>query len=666
MNRSEVSPNWHPICRRILPVLAAVLLCLYGAFRSVSLDDFDSYSFALALDRFDLASQQPQPPGFPVYIFLGRCLRAFTGDAVSALTWLSVLSGALAALAVFAIGVAIASSSGKQAASSGFCAALLASLLVALVPMGWLTACKALSDSLGLAMILLALWLLLTRKRPVGLALGGLVAGLALGVRPQNALPLGLLSIVYGVQVATKSRPFWHLLLVAGGAAVGTLVWLWPTALADGGLPAYIAHVQAHAEHVRAADSLWGMNLPPDAALWARARAFGDTFLSATVGLGVFLPWDLAGWICALLWAAFVAVGLARAGWRRWETWGLAAWTLATVAQVFFLENLDRPRLMLPILPPLALLVAQGWAHVTRPRWLAPATLAVVATALLAQGAPLAAQLATIPSPPAQATAYVLAHYPPGTTLIATAGSFRAVQVELPDYRQAYLYRFDPQAVRDAHVAGLRYVVIFDRDQFTSDALDVLSDGGRLVTLEERMFVRDRRVHTQHDQVRVQVLTPADLIPPEALALPADGCLDIGGDDDGRYLGTGWFRPEDVGGTRGRWAGETVAATVRLVLPQAGAYTVTLRALAYPAGQTLSLQAGTQSTKPVALSQGWAEVVFTLPGAWVSSGDGGTPGAVTTLTLVHAVAQSPFEVNGSSDTRALTAAYDWICVAPSP
>jgi hypothetical protein len=36
------------------------------------------------------------------------------------------------------------------------------------------------------------------------------------------------------------------------------------------------------------------------------------------------------------------------------------------------------------------------------------------------------------PAPPAQAAAYVAAHYPPETTLIAAAGSFRAAQVELP------------------------------------------------------------------------------------------------------------------------------------------------------------------------------------------------------------------------------------------
>jgi hypothetical protein len=156
--------------------------------------------------------------------------------------------------------------------------------------------------------------------------------------------------------------------------------------------------------------------------------------------------------------------------------------------------------------------------------------------------------------------------------------------------------------------------------------------------------------------VRVQVLlTPADLIPPEAFALPKTGCVDIGG-DDGRYLGTGWFRPEDIGGVQGRWAGETVTATLRLLLPPASAYTVRLRALAFSPGQTVALNADGETTAAVALPQSWNEIEIALPGRDASD--------VTTLSLVHAIAQSAFDASGgaSSDTRPLTAAYDWVCV----
>ena len=62
------------------------------------------------------------------------------------------------------------------------------------------------------------------------------------------------------------------------------------------------------------------------------------------------------------------------------------------------------------------------------------------------------------------------------------------------------------------------------------------------------------------------------------------------------------------------------------------------------------------------LTQGWVEYEVTLPADVLSADE------VTTLAFVHAVARSPFETTGgsSSDMRALTAAYDWVCFESLP
>ncbi|HQE92088.1 MAG TPA: hypothetical protein PLH19_13040 [Anaerolineae bacterium] len=672
---------FHPCRRWLSPVLFVSFALLYVAFRSISLDDFDSYSFALALDNFNLELQQPQPPGFPVYVFLGRLLYRITGNATTALTLLSALCGAGVVALVCALGQTVDRDRPPTR--------LWAALLVGLTPMGWLTAEKALSDTPGLLWTLLSVWLL-WRSIPAGdnsgapgksrLRWAALVLGLMLGVRPQNALPSVLLGgFVVAKHLALKRSPR-DLVLACGCGLVGVALWLIPTADVVGGLPAYVAQIQAHAAHVGRADALWGMGLPPAAALRARALAFADTWLTSTLGVGTFAPWGWREKATVGVTAVACVVALARAEWRRRDVQFLAMWTVVAAGQVFLFENLDRPRLMLPILPPLALLIAHGWARSTdlmkdhsavsgtkrrSAMWKSPLRMgitAILTAALLAQGVPLAAQLATIPAPPAQATAYVAAHYPAEKTLVAAAGSFRAVQVELPDYRLAYLYRFDAETVARTLAGGIRYVVIFDRDQFPADALAVLSSDGRYVPLEDRTFVRSRRVHTQHDQVRVQVLTPANLVPPEALALPPDGCLDIGGEADGRYLAQGWFRPEDIGGASGRWAGETLTSTVRLTPAPATAYRLQFRALAYPAGQTVTLDVGEREIGRLSLAQGWSEYEVTLPADMIPAGE------IITLALIHAVAQSPFDATGgdSSDTRPLTAAYDWICFLQLP
>ncbi|HIQ01539.1 MAG TPA: hypothetical protein EYH30_05350 [Anaerolineales bacterium] len=639
-------PRWLPPL-----LLLAVTLPLYLAFRSISLDDFDAYSFALALEHFNLDLQQPQPPGFPVYVFLGRILLPLAGGPRAALTLLSGLSGAAIALVVYGLGRA----ADPRRSLTGVGGALL----VALSPMGWLAAEKALSDAPGLALTLLALWLLWRGRGDLGrLGLGSLVAGLSLGLRPQNGLPVLLLLVGLTIRHLARRR---SLLPLAWGALpflLGALAWLVPTLQAVGGLPAYLAHLAAHSAHVRQADSLLATGLPLPAALRARALAFADTLLLHTVGVDLSGGWGWAEGIRGLALALVVVPGLVRAGWRRWETGLLAVWLALAAGQVFLLETLDRPRLMLPLLPPLALLVARGWARMRRPRFLAPAALVGAAFALLTQGVPLAAQLASVPAPPAQAAAYIAAHYPPGETVVAAAGSFRAAQVELPAYRLLYLYTFDPAAARVATEA-IPYIAVLDRDQFPEEAMAVLSDDGRYVPLEDRTFGRDPRVHTQHDRVRLQVLTPADRLPPQALALPPGGCVDVGGPEDGRYLDRGWYRPEEIGGVGGRWAGSGLTATVRLYLEPGRVYRIRLRALAYPAGQQVAVRINRWEVARLSLAQEWAEYTVSLPASHVS------PGEVTLVELVHARQATPFAETGgaSSDRRPLTAAYDWICVA---
>ncbi len=643
--------------RTLAWTLLIIGLCLYAPFRSISLDDFDAYSFALALEQFDLALQQPQPPGFPIYVGLARGFYNLTADPVAALTWVSALSGVAALLLIYKIG--------RQFDPARPFTGVAAALWLGLTPLAWLTAEKALSDAAGLAGILLPLWLWARWQHSGrGLALAALTSGLALGIRPQNALPLALY-IAYALlahSLEDRERGAWQPWLLTGALGLcGVLLWLIPTAWAAGGLDAYVAQIRAHAAHVSQADSLWSMSVPLPTALRYRLLAFGDTLLTSLVGVELFTPLSLGDGARLAALALVVGVGLARADWRRRGTWGLLLWTLLMAGQILLYVTLDRPRLMLPLLPPLALLMASGWARIRRPRWLPSLLMAVTCLVLLIQGAPLAATIATAPAPPAQATAYIAATYPPEATLIAAAGSFRAVQVDLPNYRIAYLYRFEPEAVRAA-LADRRYVVVFDRDKFPPEAMAALTDDGRWVTLEERTFARDRRVHTQHDQVRVQVLTPASQVPPSALRLPDDGCIDLGGGADGRYLGAGWFRPESIGGAQGRWAGGALTSTVRMAPPEAGAYRLRGRALAFPPEQTMHLEIDGRRIDALALPQVWTEFEMQIPATALSSSP--EEAQVTTLALIHSEAQSAFEATdgGSSDRRALTAAYDWLCI----
>jgi hypothetical protein len=61
-------------------------------FRSRFLYDLDSVNFALALQRFDPAVHQPHPPGYFLYVCLGKLSNAMFHDANAALVAISILA----------------------------------------------------------------------------------------------------------------------------------------------------------------------------------------------------------------------------------------------------------------------------------------------------------------------------------------------------------------------------------------------------------------------------------------------------------------------------------------------------------------------------------------------------------------------------------------------
>src|SRR6187401_1930395 len=89
----------------LLAALAVIYALAHLPFLAASLEDIDSVNFALGVRDFDVATHRPHPPGYPVYIALGKTAKAIANVTSHApestiearsLAVLSLLAGVLA------------------------------------------------------------------------------------------------------------------------------------------------------------------------------------------------------------------------------------------------------------------------------------------------------------------------------------------------------------------------------------------------------------------------------------------------------------------------------------------------------------------------------------------------------------------------------------------
>jgi len=270
--------------------IAALYFGAHLAFLAPSLEDIDSINFALGLRHFDVAHHQPHPPGYPVYIALGRVSQALVRaaapsletirvEAIALAIW-SALGGAIALLAAFSVFSSLerAGPSSSAPSNTGFgSAALWGTALLAAAPLFWLAGSRPMSDMPGLAMVLVAQALLLRGSRSC-LVAGALVAGLAAGVRVQTAcltLPLLMLAIVQ----QRRAGVWWLVSRPVAALAVGGLVWVVPLLGLSGGLDGYLRALGSQSdEDFASAGMLWTHPTPRRLML-----SLWDTFV---------LPWD--------------------------------------------------------------------------------------------------------------------------------------------------------------------------------------------------------------------------------------------------------------------------------------------------------------------------------------------------------------------------------------
>src|SRR5262247_4324976 len=87
--------------------LAALTLLSRWPYRARMLYNWDAVQFALALHEFDVAKHQPHPPGYLLYVALGRLLNIPLADPNLAYVTLAMVFSAATTVAVFCLARAL-------------------------------------------------------------------------------------------------------------------------------------------------------------------------------------------------------------------------------------------------------------------------------------------------------------------------------------------------------------------------------------------------------------------------------------------------------------------------------------------------------------------------------------------------------------------------------
>ncbi len=204
-------------------------------FTSRVLYHWDSVNFAYALQRFDVAAEQPQPPGYILYVWLARLVDALLHDAQTSMVLLSILASGLAVVALYRLGQALFDER----------TGLAAALFLASSPLFWFYGEIALPHTVDTLFVILAAWTLyaLMQGQRRALWASAVVLAVAGGLRQQTAVFLAPLALYAGWR-GTVGRDGWSKGLRRAILAVALftllcLAWFVPLVRSAGGLTRY-------------------------------------------------------------------------------------------------------------------------------------------------------------------------------------------------------------------------------------------------------------------------------------------------------------------------------------------------------------------------------------------------------------------------------------------
>ena len=374
--------------------------------------EWDDILFARALHRFDVSAHSPHPPGFPIFVMLGRLGYAVLGDEHRAYAAVSLVFGSLLGASLFYF---------YREVFHDSTVALAGALIGSFAPNVWVHGSALRSDGPALTLGIIGLTLAIRGLRSRGsLLMAGALFGLSMGVRI-TLLPVMGPALTFVLLDRLRARR-WQIVSATLAVAAGTVLsWCVPLVLHTG-WRAYRAAVAQHAQYTFSTD-----------AFLATAASAMPRFRLQRFFVDIWGAWWLMGivYTCA---GGGVALLLRR---RQWRAIGWLAVSFLPIMAFTLAINtpLAAPLYSLPYVPLFAGLA--GFAIVTGARLIAhrmrrpglahigPMLAGGLTIGLIVWTYPVIAMLRSEESPPVRAAEYLRRTLDPDRDFLYYDGLFQ-------------------------------------------------------------------------------------------------------------------------------------------------------------------------------------------------------------------------------------------------
>jgi hypothetical protein len=462
MDFTQPLPALTPRQRLTFGIVA--LVCAATRFLAVAktLWDWDEALFCLGMRSYDVTAHHPHPPGFPVYIALGRIVRTVIHSDFRALQAVNLIAAMLVFPAIFFL---------ARELHIPFVTATIAGALCAFFPNVWFYGGGAFSDIPSLVLVVFAVGFLFRGCRDANAYLiGAALLALAAGIRPQNfliGLAPGLLATWYRARAAWRDVVFAALV-----GAITVTVAFGGAIAATGGTKPYFDAAREHGEYITRIDSFRSPNRPP---LW---RLFDRFFIKQYQSIAL-------SFITSILVAISIAGAIANRdraiGWLAlsFGPFAILAWMM--------LDRYSISRFSIGYCPLFAILAADGIRRLTRawPRLEPLAGAALIASFFVWTLPALAIVRSTI-APSVLAVEAVSQHLDPRTDELFVARDMDPFfQYLLPN--RPYVHVLDKHAM-PLSIGGRKPWILAEADAADRDGFVFHRERGHLWNIARRHY----------------------------------------------------------------------------------------------------------------------------------------------------------------------------------